>query len=158
MQTVYEQNEPAIKALIVHYQNEVAHSPLNVVSVAYNQIVTAPAVDWTSLVTRFLASVTSLLNTSTGDPAQKKAAAVAAVVQFYHDVIQTQLVNAVGRPFIFNTFIGPAIENALPTLAGNLYDVLSTILTRVAGGTAPVLPGVPVLPAVPGLPTGFVPY
>lgn len=161
---LYVQNATAVDALIQHYKREVdgqiqmfrfgrpsAPGTGSIVPAGD----AAGQIDWSNVITRFVASAIDLFANFGGDADQKKAAVIAAATQFYRDVVGPLVAEGVGHPFIFNTFITPAIEKLLPRLIGGVYDAITGIFDRKAG-TAQGMP--PALPPLPSLPAGFVPY
>jgi hypothetical protein len=146
---MYAQNLTAVQALVDHYKAEVQAQALSMPGAQ------AIEIDWTNVITRFMGSAIDLFSNFSGDPAQRKAAVLAAVTQFYNEVVKPLLAEGIGRPFIFNTFISPAIEKLLPKLIGGMYDALVKIFDRKASGGNATKPATPV---VPNLPPGFDPY
>lgn len=146
---LYVQNIPAVQALVDHYKAEVQAQALSLPGAQ------AIEIDWTNIITRFIGSAIDLFGSFNGDPAQRKAAVLQAAIQFYNEVVKPLLAEGIGRPFIFNTFISPAIEKILPKLIGGVYDALSKMFDRKASGGTTTQPAAP---AAPNLPAGFVPY
>lgn len=155
---LYFSIRPQVQQLIEHYSSLGAFPQL---------ALTAPgqlnlgSVDWAGILSKFVATVTNLVSTLAGTPEDKKQAVVDAAEEFYQTALKPVLANAVGLPFIFNTFIEPNAEKAVVALAGGLYAAIDGVVTRLTtgGGTlapapAPApAPGAP--PAPPALPTPY---
>lgn len=146
---LYAQNIPAVQALVDHYKAEVQAQALSLPGAQ------AVEIDWTNIITRFVGSAIDLFGTFNGDPSQRKAAVIQAAIQFYNEVVEPLLAKGIGRPFIFNTLISPAIEKLLPKLIGGVYDALAKMFDRKAGAGTTTQPAAPV---APNLPPGFDPY
>lgn len=140
---LYVQNQAAVTAVVLHYKAEVDASRRYLRSPDLRYVT---AVDWAGVLTKFVASVVDLFANTTADPAQKRAAAVQAVMQFYRDVVAPMVAAAIGRPLLF-AMLGPVLERLLPQVAGGLYDAIVQIFARKAGGAAP-----------PASPPAFEPY
>lgn len=150
---VYVTNQPAISALVSHYAAEVSRAPNKLLSgPGFVPGTALPDVDWASLVGRFLASATTLVDTFTGTDDQKRDAVIAAATQFYATVLEPFVQTAVGHPIVYRTVVGPLIAAMIPKIAGSAYDAVAGLLART--GNPAAAPTV----AVPGLPAGFVPY
>lgn len=119
-----------------------------------------PNVDWAGVFSKFVASVTDLLRTMPGTAADKRQAVINAAADFYQQTLRPLLAGVVGMPVVFNLVVEPAIEKALPQLAGGLYDAIDGAITRLLvgqlqpnDGGAPV-PGGGSRATTPNLPGG----
>lgn len=131
---LYTQLQPEIDKALVHYGTKVPlfattpGSPL-------------PAVDWAGLLTKFVGSITNLVGqVVSATPEQRKQVVVDATLAFYKQSIRSYVETAIGHPFIFNTFIGPAIERALPAIIGQAYDALTSFMLVGPPATAATPP------------------
>jgi len=131
---LYTQLQPEIDKALIHYGSTV---PMFVTEPG----TVLPAVDWVGILTKFIGSVTNLAGQVVGaSPEDRRQIVIDATMAFYKQSIQSYLATAIGHPFIFNTFIGPAIERALPAIIGQAYDALTGMLVAKPSATADATP------------------
>lgn len=91
-------------------------------------------------------------------PADHRTAVIEAVLDFYKSTLRASLAATVNHPFIFDSFIEPAIEKELPLLAGSIYDALVNIMSRPTDPTIETTPTSVTPMPVPLMPAGWQPY
>jgi hypothetical protein len=148
---LYQEKRDDVEQLIQHYKEEWER-----VYFSRTSPDVAPA-DWVSILTRFMATAFGLFAGGQGGEQDRRNSAILAGVNFYKQVLEPVVAQAVNHPLVFNSFIEPAIERALPGLIGGVYDAVARIVGKLTGGGQQGQPAPP-----PGTtttpPVGFQPY
>jgi hypothetical protein len=156
---VYAKAKPAIDAAMQHYAMKFRQQALAATTPGSAQF-SALSVNWYNILTGIIATITQIVQQVEGTNADKEATVEVAVMNFWTSTIQPALAQAVGMPWLFNTFIAPAISNEIPVLVQGAYQALSQLFSQFFPHPNPQPTPVPTPTPVPvpGTNLTFTPY
>jgi hypothetical protein len=128
---LYQSGKDDVDRLIEHYRGQ-----LNVQVHGAYELTSGGPVNWVDVLTRFVASAIQVFAGIQGSGPDQRQAVIDAGLNFYKQVLEPVLEARISHPLVFNNFIEPAIEKALPGVVGGLYDALAKILTGQNGAPA----------------------
>lgn len=132
-------NNPVTLQVVQHIKETADHYDKELKSFTFHRAIpNAPTytTNWSSVLIRFIATVTQVVAGATGTPEEKKQAVIDATVAFWRNNLKPVLAKNFGTPWVFDTFIVPAIESEIPQLVNGVYDGLLSVFNRLSSVTS----------------------